>query len=107
MLTWRPSLPLRARGTDYDLCTECASEPAVRQQHDARHSLFPIKSPYDRAAYDAARRHALERAETRALRLANRASVGHLDVTCMGCAQTPLLGVRHRCTVCKGQRDYY
>ena len=99
---WK-ALTSSSPAVDYDLCTPCASDPAVRQTHDARHPLFPIKSPYDRAPYDAARRHTLDKLETRP-RLASRSSVEHLDVTCQGCAQTPLLGVRHRCAVCEGER---
>ena len=78
----------------------------MRAQHDSRHALFPIRAPHDRAAYDAARRRALEQeaaAET-ARHVPRKKSVEHLDVTCRGCAQTPLLGVRHRCVVCEGQR---
>ncbi|KAH9933571.1 uncharacterized protein BXZ73DRAFT_46350, partial [Epithele typhae] len=88
---------------DYELCRDCASDPEKRMQHNPKHPLFPIKSPLDKSVYDEARRQVNDHAEARMTRLVvNRArtSIEHHDVTCMGCAQTPLLGVRYRCMVC-------
>ncbi|KAI1792171.1 hypothetical protein LXA43DRAFT_1093983 [Ganoderma leucocontextum] len=39
---------------DYDMCTECISNPQLRLKHDLTHGFFPIPTPADLTSYNGA-----------------------------------------------------
>ena len=83
------------------MCELCALDPKLRIKHDLSHALFPIPHPFDRSAYDDARREA---AATIAPVLTS-GEVVHPGIRCDVCNRDALVGVRHKCMDCAGTRS--
>ncbi|PIL31453.1 hypothetical protein GSI_06154 [Ganoderma sinense ZZ0214-1] len=79
---------------DFDLCDMCVSSANTRREHDVAHVFFPIETPGEKEAYYRARE------EAKQPEVVPPAPVNHVGIHCDGCAQYPLVGVRHRCLDC-------
>lgn len=78
--------------SDYDLCTSCLSDPAVRQNHDVSHTFWPITESGQKDAYYEARREHTSRAPP--------PEPNHWGITCNGCDTLAFKGVRYKCLQC-------
>ncbi|KAI0706401.1 hypothetical protein C8Q76DRAFT_818744 [Earliella scabrosa] len=74
---------------DFDLCDKCNSDIDKRTAHGISHSLFPIPTPDDHAAYRAARE-----------RLKGPPPPVH-PMSCHGCGEKSIVGTRHLCVNCQ------
>ncbi|TCD64312.1 hypothetical protein EIP91_004259 [Steccherinum ochraceum] len=93
---------------DYDLCTECLSNPAQRELHSLSHSFFPITDAGDKSTYERVRN---ERNTLPAIQVPGPAPRTqpdprsenfpqiHTDVICDCCDET-VVGSRFKCLDC-------
>lgn len=76
--------------TDYDWCSACMASPKAWEAHSTSHSFFPIHKKEDFLHFCLVKD-----------RRSRRQPV-HLDITCNGCNEKNLTGVRHKCLQCAG-----
>ena len=72
--------------SNFDLCSECLSNPQIRRGHNAKHGFFPIEVPGDHTLFEGVQ--------------SDRKGVEHFGITCDGC-HTRVHGVRHKCMECE------
>ncbi|KAI0828967.1 hypothetical protein BC628DRAFT_1482227 [Trametes gibbosa] len=74
--------------TDYDLCEACMASPNVWGNHDGTHAFFPIHKAGDFVDFCIVK-------DKR-----QRSQVMHKGITCDGCENKNITGVRHKCLQC-------
>nr|VWO94379.1 N/A [Ganoderma boninense] len=74
---------------DFDLCNACMASPKAWEAHTVSHAFFPIHTkeefPHFCLVKDSRRRRQLN----------------HSNITCDGCQQKNIVGVRHKCLQCE------
>jgi hypothetical protein len=90
----------------FDLCARCeaTSEHVYVMKHQFKVMVEAVDTSKAQEESDAAQAAAAQAAEVVAAAAAAAAPTGpavHEGITCDGCAQTPLIGVRYRCKTCE------
>ncbi|KAI0756244.1 hypothetical protein C8Q80DRAFT_1127522 [Daedaleopsis nitida] len=73
---------------DYDWCSACMASPKAWEAHTATHAFFPIHKSEDFVDFCLVKDRRL------------RAQPVHINITCDGCGQKNITGVRHKCIQC-------
>ncbi|KAI0800737.1 hypothetical protein C8Q74DRAFT_1238467 [Fomes fomentarius] len=73
---------------DYDWCSACMSSPKAWVAHSAEHAFFPIHKLEDFVHFCLVKDRRLRRQPV------------HTGITCDGCHQKNITGIRHKCVQC-------
>ena len=86
-------LIIARNNTDHDWCSACMASPKAWEAHPASHAFFPIHKTEDFLQFCLVKDRRLRRQPT------------HQGITCDGCQQKNITGVRYKCIQCDGQFD--
>lgn len=76
---------------DFDLCNACMASPKAWEAHAGSHAFFPIHTKEEFLHFCLVKEGRCRRQRT------------HNGITCDGCKQKNVVGVRHKCLQCDGK----